>query len=44
MILYSSRINDFIEDMPSFREHYAECRRVNEMVLACMEKMRVENA
>ena len=34
----------FIEDMESHKEHYRECRAVNEMVLACMEKMRVENA
>ncbi len=34
----------FIEDMESFKEHYAECRQINEKVLACMEKMRVQNA
>ena len=34
----------FIEDMASYREHYAECRLINEKVLACMEKMRVQNA
>lgn len=34
----------FIEDMASYREHYAECRLINENVLACMEKMRVQNA
>lgn len=34
----------FIEDTEGFREHYRECRDLNEKVLACMEKMRVQNA
>lgn len=34
----------FIEDTEDFREHYRECRDLNEKVLACMEKMRVQNA
>ncbi len=34
----------FIEDMDNYREHYLQCRRLNELVLTCMEKMRVQNA
>lgn len=34
----------FIEDMDNFKEHYLECRQLNEKVLTCMEKMRVQNA
>lgn len=34
----------FIEDMDNHREHYLQCHRLNEMVLTCMEKMRVQNA
>ncbi len=35
---------DFIENTNDFRDFYEECRRMNENVLICMEKMRVENA
>lgn len=34
---------DFITDFENHRDFYFECRRINENVLACMEKMRVEN-
>ena len=34
---------DFITDFENHQEFYYECRRINEKVLACMEKMRVEN-
>lgn len=34
----------FINEPEKYRDFYLECRRVNEWVLRCMEKMRVENA
>ncbi len=33
----------FITDFENHREFYYECRKTNEMVLECMEKMRVAN-
>ena len=33
----------FITDFENQREFYYECRKINEMVLECMEKMRVAN-
>lgn len=34
----------FITDIENQREFYLECRKMNEKVLRCMEKMRVKNA
>lgn len=34
---------NFITDLENKKEFYKECRTVNEKVLRCMEKMRVEN-
>lgn len=34
----------FINEPEEYKAFYMECRRVNESVLRCMEKMRVENA
>lgn len=35
---------NFIANMADYKPLYDECRRVNEKVLYCMEKMRVQNA